>query len=579
MISLPDLAFNLRARRALLIGAGQAAVYEWRDNAAVRRTVFEAGEEGRQGFRHYLAETPGIPFYLLVDVADEEYRQDTVPHLSRRDRQALLKRKAARLFKDTGYCFFRVTGREPTGRRDDRVLLSALANPGVVRQWVAILDEARTPLAGICSLPLFSGQLLKVVAGRDDGCRLLVSMQGVSGLRQTCFDNGDLRFSRLVQTSRAEHESLPEMIGEEVEKVLRYLDSRRADAPAGPVHVHFLFAGDLLQELETVLKQQDSVTCHFCDLQDIARISHRKMRPCLSFLRQRAHASSTIRTTMLSVAGARWRKKSGAIIASSGKKSGPAGENAPRESVSNPFSDAYFMQQLLSLRPGNVYAGATERRWLFLGRLRAGVAAAGFAMLLGSAGWSALNVYGGIVLYLGGKTAEEETHRYAAEYELARKRLPETPVEPSDLKTVVMIADSLAQNKTSPIGMVTVLGHSLHGFPAIRLDSISWMVTGDPDAAFAGGADHAAPIAMDESGAVRSPYQAALVKGRLEPFDGNYRDAMDAINRLAEDLRAREAVAGVDIVALPLDTSSGADLQGNTQSLQRQAEFTLKVVL
>ena len=207
MISLPDLAYRLRARRALLIGAGQAAVYEWRDNAAVRRTVFEAGEEGRQGFRRYLAETPGIPFYLLVDVADEEYRQDTVPHLSRRDRQALLERKAARLFKDTGYCFFRVTGRETTGRRDDRVLLSALANPGVVRQWVAILDEARTPLAGICSLPLFSGQLLKVVAGRDDGCRLLVSMQGVSGLRQTCFDNGDLRFSRLVQTPRAEHES------------------------------------------------------------------------------------------------------------------------------------------------------------------------------------------------------------------------------------------------------------------------------------------------------------------------------------------------------------------------------------
>ena len=525
MISLPDLAYRLRARRALLIGAGQAAVYEWRDNAAVRRTVFEAGEEGRQGFRRYLAETPGIPFYLLVDVADEEYRQDTVPHLSRRDRQALLKRKAARLFKDTGYCFFRVTGRETTGRRDDRVLLSALANPGVVRQWVAILDEARTPLAGICSLPLFSGQLLKDIAGRDDGCRLLVSMQSVSGLRQTCFDNGELRFSRLVQTSRAEHESLSEIIGDEVERVLRYLDSRRADAPAGPVHVHFLFAGDLLEELKPVLKQQDSVRYHLCDLHSLVY------------------------------------------------------ESVSGEIVSNPFSDAYFMQQLLRLRPGNVYAGVAERRWFFLGRLRAGVAAAGFAMLLGSAGWGALNVYGGIVLYLGGKTAEEETHRYAAEYELARKRLPETPVDPSDLKTAVMIADSLAQNKTSPFGMATVLGRSLHGFPSIRLNSISWMVTGSPDTAFSRGADHAVPIAMNEAGAVRSLYQAALIKGRLEPFDGNYREAMEAISRLAEDLRAREAVTGVDIVALPLDTSSGADLQGNTQSLQRQAEFTLKVVL
>ena len=214
-------------------------------------------------------------------------------------------------------------------------LLSALANPGVVRQWVAILDEARAPLAGICSLPLFSGQLLKVIAGRDDGCRLLVSMQGVSGLRQTCFDNGDLRFSRLVQTSRAEHGSYPEIIRDEVEKVLRYLDSRRPDISGETLHVHFLFSGDLLRELKPVLKQQDSVRYHFCDL------------------------------------------------------------------VPNPFSDAYFMQQLLRLRPGNVYAGAAERRWFFLGRLRAGVAAAGFTMLLCSAGWSALNVYGGVVLYLG----------------------------------------------------------------------------------------------------------------------------------------------------------------------------------
>ena len=548
MISLPDLAFNfgrkgtdlksvpgnmisnlayrLRARRALLIGAGQAAVYEWRDNVAVQRAVFEAGEEGRQGFRRYLAETPGIPFHLLVDVADEEYRQDTVPRLSRRDRQALLKRKAARLFKDTGYCFFRVTGRETTGRKDDRVLLSALANPGLVRQWVAILDESRTPLAGICSLPLFSGQLLKVIAGRDDGCRLLVSMQSVSGLRQTCFDNGDLRFSRLVQTSRAEHESLSEMIGDEVEKVLRYLDSRRADAPAGPVDVHFLFAGDLLQELKTVLKQQDSVTYHFCDLQDLLD------------------------------------------------------ESVSRELVSNPFSDAYFMQQLLRFRPGNVYAGVAERRWFFLGRLRAGVAAAGFAMLLGSAGLSALNVYGGIVLYLGGKSAEEEANRYAAEYELARKRLPETPVDPSDLKTAVTIADSLAQNKTSPTGMVTVLGRSLHGFPAIRLSRMSWRVTDDPDTAYAGEPGQTGlPVAMNVSGPARSLYQAALLEGRIEPFNGDYRDAMDVINRFAEDLRGREAVYGVAIVGLPLDLSSGADLQGNTQSLQNHAGFTLKLVL
>ena len=54
----------------------------------------------------------------------------------------------------------------------------------------------------------------------------------------------------------------------------------------------------------------------------LARISHQLMRPRLSFLRQRARALSTRATAMLSVAGTRWRKKFGAIIASTGEKCG-----------------------------------------------------------------------------------------------------------------------------------------------------------------------------------------------------------------------------------------------------------------
>ena len=201
MISLPTSGFNFGARRALFISTQQVAVYQWEDNDCGHSSVFDAGEEGRQNFRRYLAETADIPFYVLVDVFDEEYRQDTIPHVSRRDRQALLKRKAGRLFKDTSYCFYKVTGRETGGRRNDRVLLTALANPAVIKQWVALLGEAKAPLAGICSLPLFTGQLLKPMAGRSDGRRLLVSMQSISGLRQTYFDNGEFQFSRLVQTA------------------------------------------------------------------------------------------------------------------------------------------------------------------------------------------------------------------------------------------------------------------------------------------------------------------------------------------------------------------------------------------
>ena len=239
MISLPASKFSFRPRRVLLISAQQAAVCHWEGNDPGHYAVFDAGEEGRQSFRRYLAETADLPFYVLVDVFDEEYRQDTIPHISGRDRRALLKRKAGRLFKDTSYCFYKVTGRETGGRRNDRVLLTALANPVVIKQWVAILEEAKAPLAGISSLPLFTGQLLKPIAGRCDGRRLLVSLQSISGLRQTFFDNGEFQHSRLVQLPRGGPASYFPFIRDEVEKIQRYLNSRRPLTSEEPLHIHF----------------------------------------------------------------------------------------------------------------------------------------------------------------------------------------------------------------------------------------------------------------------------------------------------------------------------------------------------
>ena len=528
MISLPVSGFNFRARRALFIGAQQAAVYHWENNGPAHASVFDAGEAGRQNFRRYLAETADIPFYVLVDVFDEEYRQDTVPHVSGRDRRALLRRKAGRLFKDTAYCFYKVTGRETGGRRYDRVLLTALANPAVIKQWVALMDEAGAPLAGICSLPLFTEKLLKPITGRSDGRRLLVSMQSISGLRQTYFDNGEFQLSRLVQLPRADPASYTAFIRDEVEKIQRYLNSRRPLTSAEPLHVHFLLAGALLRELKSAYGQQESTRYHFCDLGEL-----------------------------------------------------PA-ESAPGKPLSSPFSDRYFMRQLLKTRPRNCYAGAAERRYFTLRRLRDSVRVTGIVMLLGSAGWSGQNLLGGLAFKRQNDAVKEQAQIYAAKYELARKRLPDIPVEPSDLKTAVRIADSLAPFKSSPIGMVSVLSAGLDRFPSIQLSSLAWAVADNPGAAAndsPAGADIRVALDISGAGSAGAVYQVALLEGRIEPFNGNFREAMDAINRFAEELRTRAAVHDVSIVSLPLDVSSDTDLQGNTQSLQRRAEFTLRVVL
>ena len=525
MISLPVSGFKFGARRALFIGTQRVAVFHWEDKDLSYSALFEAVEAGHQSFRRYLDETADIPFCVLVDLFDEEYRRDTIPHVSRRDREALLKRKAGRFFKDTSCYFYQVAGREIGGRRNDRVLLSALTNPPVIRQWLAIMEEARVPLAGICSLPIFTEQLLKPIACRSDGRRLVVSLQSISGLRQTFFDNGEFQFSRLVQLPGGEPAACSPFIRDEVEKIQRYLNSQRPFKPDEPLHIHFLLAGKLLRGLKSAYAQQEFVSYHFCDLNEL--------------LEGRSYCQET----------------------------------------STPFSDLYFMQRLLKLRPGNCYANTNERRYFFLRRLRNSITVAGIVLLLGSAGWSGPNFLGGVAYKRQSGTAKEEAQVIATKYEVARKRLPETPIEPSDLKTAVWIADSLTQYKSSPVNMLRLLSRSMERFPSVQLSKLAWAVADEPDSIL-----NNAPVRADIRVAMDVPaaspvYHVALLEGRIEPFNGNFREAMSTVEQFAEDLRVQQTVHGVSIVSLPLNVSPGADLQGNTQSLQHRAEFTLRIVL
>ena len=515
------------ARRALLIGATQAVVYAPHASEQTSLLRFASAEAGRKRFRRYLADSRGAPFLALVDVADEEYRLDTMPRMPRRDRDALLQRKAARLFKDTGYCFYGVTGREPGGQGNDRVALSALANPALLRQWLALLEEASAPLAGICSLPLFTARLLGGIANPATGCHLLLSVQRSSGLRQTCFNNGQFQFSRLAPASSVDPGSLSQLIRAEVEKVNRYLSGQRAYVPGEPLQVHLLFAGALLQALKPAFTAQESVNYHLYDLQE--RVD---------------------------------------------------GDLA-RRLVPEECSELYFMQQLLRLKPRNHYATVAERRYFSMQRLRAAGLAASMVLLLGSAGWSARNVLEGLALKRASRAAEAQTHNYAAQYAQARERLPATPVAAPDLKAAALIAQRLAQYKSSPDAMLYALSHSLDEFPSIQLHTLAWTVTAEPNAGYAeASADQTGLWAVtDASGAARALYQSTLLGGRIEPFNGNFREAMQVVQRFADALRGQPAVRDVSIVDLPLNVSADTDLHGNTQARQRKAEFALKLVL
>ena len=532
MISSLLSKFEFTNRRVLYLSAHKAAIYHWVRGDLGSSYLFDGNEEGRNFFERYLNESQKSPIYILTDFFEEEYRQDTIPHVFGPDRKAILERKKGRLFRDTPYFYSRVIGREEEGRRDDRVLLTAITNPKLVTPWVKLIEDYKVPLAGIYSLPLFSESIIRHIEDPEDHM-LLVSLQSVSGLRQTFFYNKQFRISRLVQMPRYGTEPYAPHILEEVEKIRRYLNSLRLTSLDEPLHICFLMSDELLDELKGELSDSVSIRYDFYDINK--------------------------------------------LLQSTGSK----------QTVSTPFSDKFYAHQILQSRPSNFYASGTERRYFTMRNLRYGMLVTGALLLLGSAVWSGFNLMGGLSYKQRSISAQNKADFYNVRYQLARERLPQTPVEPEDLKVAVELANKLEQYKTTPLDMIKVISKGTDINPAIKLDAFQWMVSIDPNASM--GVKRIAPGQANRTNIGHSRinatntgydyYQIALINGHLDPFNGDYREAIDQINRFVDALRAVDSVHDVSIVSLPLDVSSDASLQGSTNTASKEANFAVRIVL
>jgi len=167
---------------------------------------------------------------------------------------------------------------------------------------------------------------------------------------------------------------------------------------------------------------------------------------------------------------------------------------------------------------------------------------------------------------------------YQARYDREKGRLPPTAVSPTDIKTAVDIVDTLTQHKAAPLGRMGVLGQALAGFPTLRLEEIQWTVSTDPQAGAGAAAPQAPPV--PNTGQAPGYYEIAEITANVYPFDGNYRAALDQINRFGEVLRSKYQAHSVTAVNLPLDTRSSGQIRGDTKdvNIPEKAVFSLRVV-
>jgi len=138
---------------SLLARAGQASV----------RREFEASEAGAAQFDAYLATVSDVPIHFFTDLAEEDFRPDTIPHVGARDREAIVTRKLGQIFRNTPYRYAVLQGRDTDGRRDDRVVYAAITNPDVVKPWLDIIEARAAPLAGMYSAAILGTRVIEAL--------------------------------------------------------------------------------------------------------------------------------------------------------------------------------------------------------------------------------------------------------------------------------------------------------------------------------------------------------------------------------------------------------------------------------
>jgi hypothetical protein len=181
--------------RVFYFSGYRMTVFDWDGKRLIGSRDFQPDDDGFEDFEELLEQSSAITARLLVDMIEEDFRRESIPHVNVFDITALIQRQLERHYRDEDYVHAKIIGRSKIGRRDDRLLLSALTNTGLLAPWLERLNSAKVRLAGIWSLPLITEKLLRPVLNKEKNA-LIVSRQVRSALRNSFFQDGHLLLSR-----------------------------------------------------------------------------------------------------------------------------------------------------------------------------------------------------------------------------------------------------------------------------------------------------------------------------------------------------------------------------------------------
>ena len=142
--------------------------------------------------------------------------------------------------------------------------------------------------------------------------------------------------------------------------------------------------------------------------------------------------------------------------------------------ITNSFSDMFFIHHALKKKVKNRYARKEEKRYSDLRNIRFGLYAASVFMVFTAFLLSGYYFFMALNLKQESMAFATKTEFYNSRYQAAREGLPDTPVNPQDLKTISKLAEDIRKYKTSPKDMMMLVSRGLERFDQIQLDRVEW---------------------------------------------------------------------------------------------------------
>jgi len=401
---------------------------EWLSVYPSKRGQFLEGEQqrfandvsGHAALVSLLNKYPKATCYLLADLVEEDFRSESVPHVSSKDRKDIVDRKFEQYYRNTPFRNAQILYREQNGRRDDVTLFSALTNPDLVSPWLDIMLEHEASIAGIYSVPLVSKQLISHIPSSH---LLLISWQKYSGLRETFFRDGHLSLSRL--TPLVDSDVITKSLQVELNRTYKYLNSLSLLPVDRPLDVCIICSKDDKNRLQETLQDSDNLRYIIEDIDLLAdRIGLK---------------------------------------------------------VEQNDSDATpLLLYLLGRRPpANQYAIADymhfHNLWKVKSLLKITVATAAIICVA----WSGINLWDASGLHQDTKSINTMKASIKAQESRIEENYPRFPVSVDRMKAGVSAIQKLSASALLPKQFLTKISRKLESFPMIRVNSLSWRVTSD----------------------------------------------------------------------------------------------------